>query len=169
MALNPPLSPNGDPYRIEGEFFVMKRKGIEFEFKVEKGNKYTGKGNMILTTSRIICVNNKRSSGFQSFDLPLALISSEDFKQPIFGANYICGNCKPLMNALPGMIKFKIWFMEGGCGTFAPTFLKMCKNVNKSKNRSVDQNVINQIQQGQYKAAYVDPSDHYNRRSAGRS
>ena len=159
MALNPPLSPNGDPYRIEGEFFVMKRKGIEFEFKVDHGNKYTGKGNMILTTSRIICVNNKRSSGFQSFDLPLALITGEDFKQPIFGANYICGNCKPLMNALPGMIKFKIWFMEGGCGTFAPTFLKMCKNVNRSKNRSVDQNVINQIQQGQYKAAYVDPSD----------
>ena len=159
MALNPPLAPNGDPYRIEGEFFVMKRKGIEFEFKVEHGNKYTGKGNMILTTSRIICVNNKRSSGFQSFDLPLALITNEDFKQPIFGANYICGNCKPLMNALPGMIKFKIWFMEGGCGTFAPTFLKMCRNVNRSKNRSVDQNVINQIQQGQYKAAYVDPSD----------
>ena len=159
MALNPPLAPNGDPYRIEGEFFVMKRKGIEFEFKVDHGNKYTGKGNMILTTSRIICVNNKRSSGFQSFDLPLALITNEDFKQPIFGANYICGNCKPLMNALPGMIKFKIWFMEGGCGTFAPTFLKMCRNVNRSKNRSVDQNVINQIQQGQYKAAYVDPSD----------
>ena len=159
MALNPPLAPNGDPYRIEGEFFVMKRKGIEFEFKVDHGNKYTGKGNMILTTSRIICVNNKRSSGFQSFDLPLALITNEDFKQPIFGANYICGNCKPLMNALPGIIKFKIWFMEGGCGTFAPTFLKMCRNVNRSKNRSVDQNVINQIQQGQYKAAYVDPSD----------
>ena len=78
MALNPPLAPNGDPYRIEGEFFVMKRKGIEFEFKVEHGNKYTGKGNMILTTSRIICVNNKRSSGFQSFDLPLALITNED-------------------------------------------------------------------------------------------
>ena len=159
MALNPPLSPNGDPYRIEGEYFVMKRKGIEFEFKVENGNKYTGKGNMILTTSRIICVNNKNSSGFKSFDLPLALISGEDFKQPIFGANYICGNCKPLMGSLPGIIKFKIWFMEGGCGTFAPTFLKMCKNIHKSKNRSVDQTVINQLQNGQYKAAYVDPSD----------
>jgi hypothetical protein len=159
MALNPPLSPNGDPYRIEGEYFVMKRKGIEFEFKVENGNKYTGKGNMILTTSRIICVNNKNSSGFKSFDLPLALISGEDFKQPIFGANYICGNCKPLMGSLPGIIKFKIWFMEGGCGTFAPTYLKMCKNIHRSKNRSVDQSVINQLQNGQYKAAYVDPSD----------
>ena len=44
MALNPPLTMNGDPCRVEGEYFVMKRKGVEFEFKVENGNKYTGTG-----------------------------------------------------------------------------------------------------------------------------
>lgn len=44
MALNPPLTFNGDPCRVEGEFFVMKRKGVEFEFKVENGSKYTGEG-----------------------------------------------------------------------------------------------------------------------------
>jgi len=44
MALNPPLSENGNPYRVEGEFFIMKRKGIEFEIKVKNGNKYKGKG-----------------------------------------------------------------------------------------------------------------------------
>ena len=47
MALNPPLNQYGDPCRVEGQFFVMKRKGIEFEFKVDKGNKYTGKGYVI--------------------------------------------------------------------------------------------------------------------------
>lgn len=46
MALNPPLTMNGDPCRVEGEFFVMKRKGVEFEFKVENGNKYTGEGHV---------------------------------------------------------------------------------------------------------------------------
>ena len=35
MALNPPLTMTGDPCRVDGEFFVMKRKGVEFEFKVE--------------------------------------------------------------------------------------------------------------------------------------
>jgi hypothetical protein len=44
MALNPPMTITGDPCRVDGEYFVMKRSGIEFEFKVEGGNKYTGKG-----------------------------------------------------------------------------------------------------------------------------
>lgn len=47
MALNPPLNHYGDPCRVEGEFFVMRRQGIEFEFKVDKGNKYKGKGYVI--------------------------------------------------------------------------------------------------------------------------
>ena len=34
----------GNPCRVSGEYFVMKRDGVEFEFKVTGGNKYTGKG-----------------------------------------------------------------------------------------------------------------------------
>ena len=44
MALNPPLTPTGQPCRVEGELFVMKRDNVEFEFKVDRGSKYTGKG-----------------------------------------------------------------------------------------------------------------------------
>ena len=44
MALNPPLNQMGEPCRVEGELFVMKRKAVEFEFKVQNGSKYTGKG-----------------------------------------------------------------------------------------------------------------------------
>lgn len=44
MALNPPLDNYGNPCRVSGEYFVMKRDGVEFEFKVTGGNKYTGKG-----------------------------------------------------------------------------------------------------------------------------
>jgi hypothetical protein len=44
MALNPPMTITGEPCRVEGEYFVMKRNGVEFEFKVDKGNTYTGKG-----------------------------------------------------------------------------------------------------------------------------
>ena len=77
---------------------------------------------MILTTSRIVCVNKDKSSKFRAFDLPIALTSKEDFKQPIFGANYICGDCQPLVQgSLPGTVHFKLWFMEGGCGTFVPS------------------------------------------------
>lgn len=34
MALNPPVSLDGLPLRVEGEFLVLKREGIEAEFRV---------------------------------------------------------------------------------------------------------------------------------------
>jgi hypothetical protein len=44
MALNPPLTGQGEPFRIEGEHFIMQRKGIEFEVKVEGLGKMKGTG-----------------------------------------------------------------------------------------------------------------------------
>ena len=83
--------------------------------------KLKGKGSMILTTTRIVLINNKGKGGdkLSAFDLPLALMFKESFEQPIFGANYYKGTVKPLQpGSLPGDPQFKIWFMEGGCGKF---------------------------------------------------
>ena len=44
MALNPAISPNGDPYRAHGEHFIMQRKGMEFEVKINGLGKFKGKG-----------------------------------------------------------------------------------------------------------------------------
>lgn len=44
MALNPPINSNGEPFRIEGEHFVMQRRGIDFEIKVEELGKMKGSG-----------------------------------------------------------------------------------------------------------------------------
>lgn len=45
MALNPPLAPTGEPFRIDSnEFFILNRRGIEFEVKVEGLGKMSGKG-----------------------------------------------------------------------------------------------------------------------------
>jgi WW domain-binding protein 2 len=115
---------------------------------------------MILTTARIVCVNKDIKSLFHSFDLPLALISSEKFEQPIFGSNYIQAICKPLMNLLPGEIKFKIWFTSGGCGTFIPAFFNVLTNVRKNGNKGPDSKLINQISSGVFaKSCYMDPND----------
>jgi hypothetical protein len=115
---------------------------------------------MILTPCRLVVVNTKDNNLFKSFDLPLGLMKNEDFKQPIFGANYISGICKPLFNLLPGDIKFKIWFMEGGCGTFVPTFLNMIASLRKNNNQGIDQKFINSISSGNFaKTAFVDPND----------
>jgi len=114
---------------------------------------------MILTSCRVICVN-KNNSAFKAFDLPLSLISDEGFAQPIFGANYIHGTCKPLLNSLPGNISFKIWFMTGGCGTFAPAYLKMVSSCKRNRGRGAEQSVINSYQNpGNKKKAYIDPND----------
>jgi hypothetical protein len=47
MALNPPISLDGLPLRVEGEYLVLKRKDIEGEFKIENIGKKTGKGLVI--------------------------------------------------------------------------------------------------------------------------
>jgi uncharacterized protein (AIM24 family) len=49
MALNPPLTSAGEPYRVEGEHFIMRRKGIDFEVKINGLGKMKGKGMVRLT------------------------------------------------------------------------------------------------------------------------
>ena len=44
MALNPPLTEHGEPYRVQGEVFILKRKGIDFEIKIDGLGKMSGKG-----------------------------------------------------------------------------------------------------------------------------
>jgi hypothetical protein len=158
--LNPPLTISGDPCRVEGEFFVMKRKGVEFEFKVDKGNKYSGKGFAVLTTCRLVVIQKDLTNPFKAFDIPLAFLRKEEFKQPIFGSNYISGVVSPLFNILPGDISFKIWFTEGGTGTFAPSFLNMVNSLRRNQNKGLDTKTMNIIATGQFsKIAYVDPND----------
>jgi hypothetical protein len=115
---------------------------------------------MILTTARLVCVNQNSNSNFKAFDIPLALLIKEDFNQPIFGSNYISGTVKSLLNLIPGNFKFKIWFMEGGCGTFVPNFLNLVASVRKNNGKGVEQKFINSISTGTFaKSAYIDPND----------
>ena len=55
MALNPPLNEIGEPFRIEGEHFIMQRKGIEFEIKVEGLGKFKGNGMVCILNKPNIC------------------------------------------------------------------------------------------------------------------
>ena len=115
---------------------------------------------MVLTTCRIVCVNNDKKSLFKCFDLPLALIYKESFKQPIFGSNYIGGYCKPLLNTLPGDTEFYIYLTEGGCGTLVPAFMNILNNVRKNNNKGPDSKFLNSVANGVFaKSAYIDPND----------
>lgn len=50
MALNPSMTPDGEPCRVSGEIFMLKRKAIEFEVKIPDYAKYKGKGHVSIFT-----------------------------------------------------------------------------------------------------------------------
>ena len=105
MALNPPCNEQGEPFRVQNEHYILQRNGIEFEVKIPSMGKLKGKGCCILTTNRIILRNTsgKAKDTLKNFDIPHVLTFGDSFEQPIFGANYIKGTCKPLQpGSLPG-------------------------------------------------------------------
>ena len=98
MALNCPLTEGWDPLRVQGEHFCLQRLGVEFELKIKGMGKLKGQGKVIVTSARLVLVNPGGKPEFKSVDLPLALTHHEEFKQPMFGANYWYGFCRPLNN-----------------------------------------------------------------------
>ena len=130
MALNPPMT-GEDPHRVHGEYFLMYRHGIDFQVDVKGMGKLKGKGKLIVTTLRMILVNQQVSE-MRAFDIPHGLAFDEKFKQPIFGANYWEGKCKPLHNSLPGDCHYKCWFMEGGVEKFLCSIRHALKKIRKN-------------------------------------
>ena len=105
MALNPPLDERGQPKRVQGEHYILSRKWIEFQLNIDGIGKLKGKGDLILTSQRLVFLNSRGTNKDKvtGFDIPLALTFQESFEQPIFGANYVKGKCKPLVpNSMPG-------------------------------------------------------------------
>ena len=52
MALNPPISHQGLPLRLEDEFILLERKGTEISVKVSGMKELKGKGKLFLTSAR---------------------------------------------------------------------------------------------------------------------
>ena len=81
MALNPPVGADGQPLRLETEHFILERREIDFEVKIDSIGKLKGKGRLILTSQRIVLINDrgKASDKLKTFDLPLYHIYKESF------------------------------------------------------------------------------------------
>ena len=79
MALNPPVTSQGDPFRVPGEHFVLWREGVEFHVDIQGMGKLKGKGKLILTTVRLVLVNTKGDGSFKAFDIPYANLYQEKF------------------------------------------------------------------------------------------
>lgn len=163
MAQNPPVSHAGVPLRLEEEYILLERKGIDIAVKVEGMKKLDGKGKVFLTSARLVFTSNNLHGDFKAFDMPLALMYKLDFKQPIFGSNYLEMYCKPLYNMIPKDAYIKVWFTEGGCDKFLRIFDVARKQVREQlrQGRTYHDNTYNQqIAQGFFNnQAYHDPND----------
>ncbi|XP_042497796.1 UPF0664 stress-induced protein C29B12.11c [Macadamia integrifolia] len=177
MAVNPQLFPNGMPVPFVNEIFVLARDGVEFE--IDKipgthGGNVCAKGTIYLSNVRMVFVANKPVGGFTAFDMPLLHVHVEKFNQPIFFCNNISGLVEPVVpedqhRALYSTHSFKIYFKEGGCGTFVPLFFNLIASV-RQYNQHISQSGsevprVDPLQAAQtpvdemMRHAYVDPND----------
>jgi hypothetical protein len=138
---------------------VLRRDDISCEIKLVSREKYSGRGNLFMTTARLVFVN-KSSGPMQSFDVPLALMSGEKFQQPIFGANYLEGKVQPLYGLIPSEAHFKFKFMSGGATTFLKLFYNLAHQIRSNHGRGPDQRFVETVSSGRLReAAYMDPND----------
>lgn len=87
-----------------------------------------------------------------------------DFKQPIFGSNYLELTILPLYNLIPQPGTVKVWFTKGGCDKFLRIFDVAKEQVATQlrSGRMAHDNDFNQrIRSGHFanNQAYQDPND----------
>jgi hypothetical protein len=110
-----------------GEIILIYYDGVEISFDPEqsvpilKGNK---KGRIYLTSHRVVFINKSQNDVFQSFSMPFMSLRGLDIEQPVFGANFIKGECKAEpQGRWEGTAKFKLWFNNGGAIEFGQCLL----------------------------------------------
>ena len=64
---------------MANEHFILHRKGVEFHIEIEGMGTLKGKGKLILTSMRLVLVNNKGSGELKAFDLPHGNTFKEKF------------------------------------------------------------------------------------------
>ena len=162
MSLNPPLTTHPTdpitPTPYPNEYFFLSRPSINFSVSSPTSETYKSVGQVFITSNRICLIPNRcleRPLGYLAnpteilamktaggvewcgIDVPLHLISSHRFRQPIFGANYIEGMCSQVPNGgFASEVKWRLTFRKGGVGTFLSLFMKLMKYVEASANEN---------------------------------
>jgi len=161
MALNPPLTFDGCPIRLDGEYFLRDKDKTEIEAIITNGGKRTANGKLHLTSARLVFVSKDyHQDSFKAFDIPMTNILVEKFEKPFFGSNYLELTVKPLYGLLPGITTMKIWFKKGKGNKMYKAF-KRVVNEAKTRRYSGDE-ILPSQKKSVVKAdskAFVDPRD----------
>lgn len=161
MAFNPPLLAGGLPMGIAGEVYCLSRAHMTFTLEGPGMPKLKADGRVYLTTVRMCFVPDLSTPAFCAFDIPLQGLSEEEFKQPIFGANYLTGKVAPVPGrGLPSLATFKLTFNHGGFSTFLRLFFGVMEHYRirdlVARRTWMDTRAQAFISES---SAFVDPSD----------
>jgi len=142
------------PQPYSGEVFLLRRDGVSFDATSGQYGKLSGSGSIHLSNTRLVFHSTKagKPTEFVSYELLLSEISEPNFKQPIFGANYLEG----LSNV--SRDKWKLTFYKGGCGTFLRVLNELLSEIARI-NRSMNEAVVLHYSPTSCNVGYVDPSD----------
>eukprot|EP01068_Selenidium_serpulae_P011820 Selendium_serpulae@DN572_c0_g1_i1.p1 len=164
MALNPVLAQDSSkklfPLLAQGEAVMLSRDGMSFVAKLPD-KKLAAKGVVFITNRRLVFLqagDPRKHKLFTSFEMPFELVRDINFKQPIFGANYMEGTVQPFCDAenpISGPASWSLSFMNGGCMTFLRVFYHVKKEVAANRARPYAPD-ISQISTN---TAFADPSD----------
>eukprot|EP00798_Chlamydomonas_sp_ICE-L_P008155 gene8155-1408_t len=161
------------PAPFPGESFLLQREGVmgEIDGLRTANGKWSSKGRMFLSNIRLVYIASAADpSGLVAFDLPLVYMRNDKLNQPIFGCNNLSGQVWPAVSgggpggALPPH-DFKIYFKEGGIGTFYPLYYTLTERAKQSfagpsaaQSAPAQPNPA-QFAEGLVSRAFVDPND----------
>lgn len=137
---------------------------MEFKGQDSFGRKFAGKGELHVSTIRMVFLCSRPTAEFSGFDIPMANLSEESFNQPIFGANNLSGKVQAIANeaaGVTGTVQVKLYFNEGGCATFLRVFFNAMDQIRRIPTAvPVASEFTQAVASGSFvQAAFVDPSD----------
>ena len=161
MTNNVLLNETGtEPIRLEDEYFILKRNDISYRILLESKTQYTGEGYLILTSKRLVIFPKKQNTSFRAIEIPLNQIYQEEFKQPLFGKNYLTGKCTPIFASPFGAFTFTIWLKGNRMGTLIGAFYTLLDSLRNNQGKNHDQNVIKSLKENNFNELFaIDPED----------
>jgi hypothetical protein len=149
------------PQAYVGEVFILRRDGAVVEVDSPIYGKLSGSGAFFLTNMRFVfhCTHNAKPKNLLSYQLDLGEMMNPKFEQPIFAANYLTVDSRPMNGNVRGD-RIKIKFSKGGCGTFLAVLHELLTRVIVAPNAAVV--IAAQPVAAQFTPAnvgYIDPSD----------
>ena len=149
-----------EPLRLEDEFFILKRNDITYRIILESNYQYEGEGYLILTSNRLVIFPKNMNNNYRAIEIPLNQIYSEEFKQPIFGKNYLTGKCRPYFQSQFGNFTFTIWLKGNRVGTLIGTFFTLIDSLRNNQGRNHNLNIIQNLRDNNFNAIFaIDPED----------